>query len=137
MNTAENKQAAWWVSTKDFLPITGEKVLIISKFGHVTNAMYTDYGMGDEPTFRPDGLKPHEDVKWWMPVPTDGWHDIKKVQPKEGQVALTMGMYGSIYSGIWRKPNYSNRFEFSPFVWEVLFWREMPELPPGVILSFN
>lgn len=130
-----SEQVAWWVYTKEFLPTIGERVLIISKFGHISNAMYTDYGMGDEPTFRPDGFKPHEDVKWWMPIPTDGWHDIKEAQPKEGEAALTMGMYGDIFNGVWRKSSYSGKFEFHPFVWEVLFWRPIPELPAGVILK--
>ena len=132
----KRSDGAWWVSTKEFLPTIGEKVLIISKFGHVTNAMWTDYGMGDGPTFRPDGFKPNDDVKWWMPVPTDGWNNIKEAQPKEGQVALTMGMYGNIFSGIWKCPVGSVRFSFHPFVWDVLFWREMPELPQGVVLKF-
>ena len=135
MGNSDNANAAWWVSTKEFLPTIGERVLIISKFGHVSDAMYTDYGMGDAPTFRTDGFKPHDDVKWWMPIPTDGWHDIKETQPKAGEVALTMGMYGEIFNGTWRKSSYSNKFEFSPFVWEVLFWREMPRLPEGVLLS--
>lgn len=42
---------------------------------------------------------------------------------------MTMGMYGKIYSGVWKKPVGADKFEFSPFVWEVLFWREMPVLP--------
>lgn len=125
-----------WVPTKEFLPTIGEKVLIISKWGHVSDSVFANCSFDDTPLFRPDGLKPHEDVKWWMPMPTDGWHDIKKVQPKEGEAALTMGKYGNIFSGIWVRPVGSDKLSFKPFVWEVLFWREMPELPKGVELKF-
>lgn len=33
-----NGNEPWWVSTKDFLPDEGENVLIITKFGNVTDA---------------------------------------------------------------------------------------------------
>lgn len=125
----ENRE--WWVSTKDFLPTIGERVLVFTKWGHITDATFTNYGLDMEPTFRPDGLKPDVDVKWWMTIPMDGWHNIKEEQPLEGQLALTMGMYGRIFSGVWQRPIGSDKFKFSPFVWEVLFWREMPELPKG------
>lgn len=123
----------WWVSTKEFLPAIEERVLVLTKWGHVTDATFTNYGLDTEPTFRPDGLRPNIDVKWWMNIPADGWHNIKEEQPREGQLALTMGMYGRIYSGVWKKPSGSDKFGFSPFVWEVLFWREMPELPEGSV----
>lgn len=119
----------WWVSTKDFLPTIGERVLVLTKWGHLTDAMYTNYGLDVEPMFRPGGLKPDVDVKWWMTIPTDGWRNIKEEQPQAGQRALTMGMYGRIFDGVWQRPSGSDKFYFSPFVWEVLFWREMPELP--------
>ena len=123
----------WWVSTKDFLPDEGEKVLIITKFGTVEDsALRTYLSTGRqkiEPVlFSPDGYRPHEDVKWWMPIPEDGWHDVKETPPKEGALCLTMGMYGSVYSGKW-----TGRY-FDPYVFDMLFWREMPELPPGVKL---
>lgn len=127
---------AWWVSTKEFLPDIDERVLIITKWGHVTNAMYTDMGMGGEPSFRPDGLKPNKDVKWWMPTPTDGWKDIKIEQPQEGEAFLTMGMYGDIFNGIWKRAAGEKTPSFHPFVWPVLFWREIPELPAGVNLNY-
>ena len=136
MGRAQRTNDAWWVSTKDFLPNNEEKVLIISKWGHVSNAMYTDYGLGGPVLFRPDGLKPDIDVKWWMPIPADGWHRLVDVPPQEGQVALTMGYYGNIYSGIWKRTAGSTKFDFHPVIGEVLFWREMPVLPAGVTLKF-
>ena len=130
--TNENK--AWWVSTREFLPEDGEKVLIITKFGHIQNAMYGGSGYGAL-LFHPDGLKPNDDVKWWMPIPTDGWKDIKAEQPKDGEAALTMGHYGNIYNGVWKRPLGSDKHRFQPFVWEVLYWREIPTLPAGVSLT--
>ena len=129
-----NENEARWVSTREFLPEDGEKVLIITKFGHIQNAMYGGSGYGAL-LFRPDGLKPNDDVKWWMPIPTDGWKDIKAEQPKDGEAALTMGYYGNIYNGVWRRPLGSNKHSFRPFVWEVLYWREIPPLPAGVSLT--
>ena len=97
----------WWVSTKEFLPDEGEKVLIITRFGTVTDAALRTYlHTGKQKIcpvlFSPDAYKPNEDVKWWMPIPEDGWHDIKEETPMEGDIALTMGMYGRIFSGVWK-----------------------------------
>lgn len=114
-----------------------ERVLIISKWGHITDSMWTNYGLDIPASFRPAGLLPGTDVKWWMSIPTDGWNDIKEVQPKEGEVALTMGMYGRIHSGIWKRFLPTSELEFLPFVWPVLFWRSMPALPRNVRLSFQ
>ena len=130
----EPQSDAWWVSTKEFLPDNGEKVLVIDKCGAVHNQMFTDYGLGGKMLFRPDGLKPVQDVKWWMPIPIDGWNDIKKVKPDEGEVALTMGAYGRIFSGVWKTPCGAREPMFMPYVWDVLFWRPMPLLPKGVPL---
>jgi len=122
-----------WVSTREFLPNEGEKVLIITKFGHISNAMYGGIGYKIL-LFHPGGLKPNDDVKWWMPIPTDGWKDIKVEQPNDGEAALTMGYYGYIYDGVWKRPMGSDKFSFQPFVREVLYWREIPTLPAGVSL---
>lgn len=124
-----------WTATKDRLPNIDEKVLVISKFGNVSNALFTDYGLDQTPRFGPGGLFPDTDVKWWMPIPTDGWHDIKKDVPPEGTVALTMGMYGTIFSGKWGAAAGERTPMFHPYVRDVLYWREMPELPAGVRLS--
>ena len=51
----------WWVSTEEFLPNIGEKVLIISKWGRVSNAMFRKYICG-KLLFAPDGLEPGKDV---------------------------------------------------------------------------
>lgn len=125
-----------WVNSKEFLPKTEEKVLGITKFGGISNFMYTNYGIeGKKPLFSPGGFIPGIDVKWWMPLPTDGWKDAKEEPPKDGQHVLTMGMYGSICDAVYRKSNISGKMEFFPFVWPVLFWREMPELPKKVVLK--
>ena len=129
------KNEAWWVSAKEFLPDPEEKVLVITKWGNIENQMFTDYGLGGEILFQPDGLKPVEDVKWWMPIPDDGWNDISEATPDEGQFALTMGRYGRIFSGVWEKPCGATEFMFMPYVWDVLFWRPVPPLPPGVELT--
>lgn len=131
----QEKNEAWWVSAKEFLPDPEEKVLVITKWGDIENQMFTDYGLGGKMLFQPDGLKPVEDVKWWMPIPDDGWNDISTVTPDEGQFALTMGRYGRIFSGVWKKPCGATEFMFMPYVWDVLFWRPVPPLPPGVELT--
>lgn len=129
----------WWVSTKEFLPDEGEKVLIITKFGSIQDAVLRTYlPTGRQKIwpvlFSPNAYKPNEDVKWWMPIPEDGWHDIKEETPMEGDIALTMEMYGRIFSGVWKKPCGATKFMFMPYVWDIFFWREMPELPRGVKL---
>lgn len=118
-----------WISTKDFLPEIGEEVLVLTVWGHITDAIFTDCGLKIEPTFLPGDLKPDVDVKWWMTIPTDGWNNLKEKQPEEGQSALTMGESGSIFGGVWRRKIYSDEFEFRPSIMKVLFWREIPELP--------
>lgn len=131
--TAEKKDDAWWISTKEFLPDPDEKVLVISKWGDVATQIYSDFGLDGRMLFRPDGLKPVEDIKLWMPIPTDGWHDIKSDKPKPGDIVLNMGMYGSIFGGIWAKPAGTTEYRVMPFPgWGTLFWREMPTLPDEV-----
>lgn len=130
-----------WVSTKDFLPDEGERVLIITKFGNVRDAALRTYcSTGRKKScpvlFSPDAYKPNEDVKWWMPIPEDGWRDLKSDPPTEGTVALTMGLYGKIFSGIWKIPCGATEFMFIPYVRSALFWRDMPKLPPRVTLNF-
>lgn len=128
------KDETWWVSTREFLPNEGEQVLVITKFGHISNAMYSRIGYG-KPRFRPGGLEPEKDVKWWMPIPQDGWKNIKEEQPAEGEAALTMGYYGEIFDGKWKRPVGAKECSFQPCVWEVFYWREIPPLPEGVALS--
>lgn len=62
-----------WISVKDRLPAVGEKVLTLSKFGHISDRYLHEYGGGL--IFSPDGLKPGRDVTHWMPLPEP---------PKEG-----------------------------------------------------
>ena len=132
----------WWVSTKEFLPDEGEKVLIITKFGSIQDSALRTYLPAGRQNiwpvlFSPDAYKPHEDVKWWMPIPEDGWNDVKNVPPDEGTMCLIMGMYGEISSAAWKRPFGVYEPEFMPFPgFEILFWRNMPGLPPGVKLHF-
>ena len=125
-----------WTATLERLPAIGDKVLVISKFGSIFNQTYTNHGEIRLPClFRPGGLKPNTDVKWWMHVPTDGWVHIRDAQPKEGEPALTMSKTGRVFSGVWGRSLFSPRLEFRPFVWEVVYWRPMPELPEGITLA--
>lgn len=136
MEHGEKIGDTWWVSTKDFLPTIGERVLIISKFGHISDSMFTDFDLDRPPRFEPSGFEPNVDVKWWMQIPTDGWHKLSEEQPAEGQKALTMSYYGYIYNGVWKRSSYEREPCFHPVVREVLFWRELPELPDGVTLKY-
>ena len=131
--TSQNESP--WVSTKEKLPNIGERVLIIEKWGHVTDASLVAYDPKEPPLFRPDGLRPDVDVKWWMPYPDDDWRGLKYEQPKEGQVALTMNQFGHVFSGVWKRTMGAESPEFVPFVWAPVFWREMPPLPDGVKLN--
>ena len=125
----------WWIRTKDFLPSIGERVLVISNFGMITNQLYTNNGFPGRERFSPEGYKAGIDVKWWMPIPTDKWKEVKFQNPDPGQRVLTMGMYGVITDAIYRKSKFSDAMEFCPFRgFEPLFWREIPELPKGVVL---
>lgn len=126
-----------WTAAKEALPSTGERVLIISKWGNVSDGKLVAYDPKEPPLFRPSGLRPDVDVKWWMPYPEDGWRKLKEEQPKEGQAALTMNKFGRVFSGVWKRSVASDRLTFVPFVWETIFWREMPPLPDGVQLKLN
>ena len=78
-----------WTATKEALPPAGEKVLIISKWGHVSDGSLVAYDPKEAPLFRPDGLEPDVHVKWWMPMLENGWHTLKEQKPREGQEVLT------------------------------------------------
>ena len=125
-----------WTATKEALPPAGEKVLIISKWGHVTDGSLVAYDPKEAPLFRPDGLRPDVDVKWWMPMLEDGWNKLKDEQPKEGQLALTMNQFGPVFNGVWKRLMGAETPMFVPFVWTPVFWREMPPLPEGVQLNY-
>lgn len=81
-----------WTATKEALPPTGERVLIISKWGHVSDGSLVAYDPKEPPLFRPDGLEPDVHVRWWMPMLEDGWHTLKEQKPREGQEVLTKVM---------------------------------------------
>ena len=82
-------------------------------------------------TYEPATLTPPNE---WVSV--EEWKEIKSEKPEPGQRVLTMGMYGMITDAIYRKSKFSDEMEFLPFMgWKFLFWREMPELPKGVVLS--
>lgn len=47
-----------WTATKEALPPTGERVLIISKWGHVTDGSLVAYDPKEAPLFYLGGLEP-------------------------------------------------------------------------------
>lgn len=89
-----------WTATKEALPPADEKVLIISKWGHVSDGSLVAYDPKEPPLFRPDGLEPDVHVRWWMPMLEDGWHTLKEQKPREGQEVLTKDSYGE-QAGAW------------------------------------
>lgn len=125
-----------WTPTKEALPPVGERVLIISKWGHVTAGSLVAYDPKGPTLFRPHGLRQDMDVKWWMPMLEEGWHKLKEQQPQEGQEALTKDSYGHIFNCVWKRLCGSERPTFVPFVLVPRFWREMPPLPDGVKLNY-
>lgn len=127
-------QEPWWISTKEFLPDVGERFLVITKTGHIVDCAYRRYGLDTQPSFF-DGLIPGKDFFWWMPIPVDGWNDLKQVQPAYGQTAIVMGMYGKVFSGTWSCFSWRSEPEFRPFVFPVFYWHEVPQLPDGIILK--
>lgn len=124
-----------WIYTKDLLPPIDMKVLIIAEIGKDANfasASYTNNGIdGNEFMFRPGGLKPHVHVRWWMPIPQDGWYGVEEKQPEEGQSVLVKDTRGHINSAWWVESfTTRGKFEFVPFTGaEIVFWRKMPPLP--------
>lgn len=126
-----------WTATKEALPPAGEKVLIISKWGHVSDGSLVAYDPKEAPLFLPDGLEPDVHVKWWMPMLENGWHTLKEQKPREGQEVLTKDSYGHIFSCVWKRLCGSEHPTFVPFVWVPRFWREMPPLPDGVKLNYG
>lgn len=61
-----------WISVKDRLPEIGEKVLVYSKFGHVSDMTLQRHGGQngyDVLIFDPHGMKPGTDITHWMPLP--------------------------------------------------------------------
>ena len=125
-----------WTATKEALPPAGERVLIISKWGHVTDGSLVAYDPKEAPLFCLGGLEPGGHVKWWMPMLEDGWHTLKEQKPREGQEVLTKDSYGYIFSCMWKRLCGSERPTFVPFVWVPRFWCEMPPLPEGVRLKY-
>lgn len=135
---------AEWINVKEFLPDEGERVLVISKFHHISSERYTDYGItgrnAPPKLFRPDGYKPGEDVSWWMCVPTDKWKLYEEEKPSLPGFYLTMENYGSITSQEWKQSYLTGEYEFFPFrsgfnMGKLMYWREIPELPLGVVLK--
>ena len=57
-----------WISVKDRLPVVGERVLTLDKWGHIHDRALYQYMSGGV-VFSPDGMKPGNDVTHWMPMP--------------------------------------------------------------------
>lgn len=123
--------------TKFFLPQEGERVLVISKWGHVSAKTFKSYGQGEPSLFSPDALKPNVDVKWWMPMPPGGWKSLKDEKPREDQEVLAMGGYGDIFSAKYKRHTPNAEPELIPVLgWKYQYWMPMPELPAGVKLNY-
>lgn len=61
-----------WIGVKDRMPEIGEKVLVYSKFGHVSDMTLQRHGGQngyDVLIFDPHGMKPGTDITHWMPLP--------------------------------------------------------------------
>lgn len=71
------QEASPWISVKDRLPDVGERVLTLSKWGHVSDRTLRLYLSGGI-YFSPDGLTPGVDVKYWMPLPNLPGHGVVK-----------------------------------------------------------
>ena len=125
-----------WFSTSESLPLMNDRVLVISKFGHISNCLFTNMNLGHNPRFEPEGFEVGVDVKWWMPIPADGWYELCHRTPKEGETALVMGAYGQIFNGMWKHLPGASKSSFTPFVWPVMWWMPIPELPKGVTLKY-
>ena len=65
-----------WIPVEERLPEIGERVLTLSKWGHVSDRELRKYLSGGI-YFWPDGLNPGVDVKYWMPLP-----DAPKEEPE-------------------------------------------------------
>lgn len=67
---AQEKQKPFgeWISVKDRLPETGERVLTLDKWGHIRDRELFRFKSGFI-CFRPDGLVPVKDITHWMPMP--------------------------------------------------------------------
>lgn len=84
-----------WTATKEALPPAGEKVLIISKWGHVSDGSLVAYDPKEAPLFRPDGLEPDVHVKWWMPMLENGWAHAQRAKTTGGARGLDEGLLRS------------------------------------------
>ena len=62
---------------KERLPDVGERVLTLSKWGHVSDRTLRLYLSGGI-YFSPDGLTPGVDIKYWMPLPNLPGHGASK-----------------------------------------------------------
>ena len=65
---AKEKPFGEWISVKDRLPETGERVLTFDKWGHIRDRELFMFKSGFI-CFRPDGLVPVKDITHWMPLP--------------------------------------------------------------------
>lgn len=125
-------ESVWF--SPDIQPPFGEKVLVLTRWGHICDRTFRKYLDAKVPLFSPDALKLGTDVLWWAPIPEDGWHDAAVEKPPMETVVLTKDTYGRIWSDEWgfhlsfdKEPSF-----FMPY--KVCYWREIPTLPSGVEL---
>lgn len=68
-----NKAEAAWISAKDKLPDSGQRVLISYGAGPWVSAATFEYDMGNNPQFAFDGTTPGNGYAWqvthWQPLP--------------------------------------------------------------------
>ncbi len=69
-----------WISVKDRLPRVKEPVLVLSKFGHVSDAALS----ADERFFDPYGFKVGTDVIYWMEMPEMPKAERERREANEG-----------------------------------------------------
>ena len=62
-----------WISVEDRLPPIGERVLTMDNHGHICDRALEQHDNRMTGSyiyiFYPDGLKPREHIKYWMPLP--------------------------------------------------------------------
>ena len=64
----KEKADAQWIPVTERLPDYEKRVLTMDKWGHITDRMLLKFMSGKD-YFTPDGMYPHKDIKYWMPLP--------------------------------------------------------------------
>lgn len=127
------------MNVNEQLPEEGVAVLGISKFGHISSMVLRP--VWGRLMFTPGGYKIGTDVKWWAPIPEDGWHELSEKPEETGKFFLTKNVHGDIASQRWSRCTYFDEKQFKPFPLGfsngvLKYWREIPgPLPDGITLQ--